>query len=192
MKTHKDKIVIAENAGFCFGVRRAIDTAENEAAKAAERGGSRVFSLGHLIHNDTVVRNLEKMGVQVIGSLSEAEAGDTVIIRSHGEPRRVYLEAEERGIRLVDATCPFVDKIHRLVNETELPVLIAGDEKHPEVKGIAGWCREESPVLIADSRDKTAREIREKAPGAKNFFVVAQTTIKQEMLDEITEELTGK
>ena len=136
------------------------------------------------------MRNLEKRGVQVIGSLSEAEAGDTVIIRSHGEPRRVYLEAEERGIRLVDATCPFVDKIHRLVNETELPVLIAGDEKHPEVKGIAGWCREESPVLIADSRDKTAREIREKAPGAKNFFVVAQTTIKQEMLDEITEELT--
>ena len=190
MKTHKDKIVIAENAGFCFGVRRAIDTAETEAAKAAERGGSRVFYLGHLIHNDTVVRNLEKRGVQVIGSLSEAEAGDTVIIRSHGEPRRVYLEAEERGIRLVDATCPFVDKIHRLVNETELPVLIAGDEKHPEVKGIAGWCREESPVLIADSRDKTAREIREKAPGAKNFFVVAQTTIKQEMLDEITEELT--
>ena len=190
MKTHKDKIVIAENAGFCFGVRRAIDTAETEAEKAAERGGSRVFSLGHLIHNDTVVRNLEKRGVQVIGSLSEAEAGDTVIIRSHGEPRRVYLEAEEIGIRLVDATCPFVDKIHRLVNETELPVLIAGDEKHPEVKGIAGWCREESPVLIADSRDKTAREIREKAPGAKNFFVVAQTTIKQEMLDEITEELT--
>lgn len=190
MKTHKDKIVIAENAGFCFGVRRAIDTAETEAAKAAERGGSRVFSLGHLIHNDTVVRNLEKRGVQVIGSLSEAEAGDTVIIRSHGEPRRVYLEAEERGIRLVDATCPFVDKIHRLVNETELPVLIAGDEKHPEVKGIAGWCREERPVLIADSRDKTAREIREKAPEAKNFFVVAQTTIKQEMLDEITEELT--
>ena len=118
MKTHKDKIVIAENAGFCFGVRRAIDTAETEAAKAAERGRSRVFSLGHLIHNDTVVRNLEKRGVQVIGSLSEAEAGDTVIIRSHGEPRRVYLEAEERGIRLVDATCPFVDKIHRLVNET--------------------------------------------------------------------------
>ncbi|MCQ2545368.1 MAG: bifunctional 4-hydroxy-3-methylbut-2-enyl diphosphate reductase/30S ribosomal protein S1 [Clostridia bacterium] len=163
------RITVAETAGFCFGVKRAIEMAEQIA-------GEKVFSLGPLIHNDIVVADLEKKGVHVIGSLDEAGEGDTVIIRSHGEPRSVYELAEQKGIKLVDATCPFVEKIHRLVSETEKQVFIVGDENHPEVKGIAGWCREDKPAVICDG----------KCPAfAEEIFVVAQTTIRQEMLDEV-------
>ena len=169
-----NRITVAKTAGFCFGVKRAIDLAESEAEKG------KIYSLGPLIHNDTVVKNLEKKGVQVIASLDEAEEGSTVVIRSHGEPKSVYDLAQQKGIRLVDATCPFVEKIHKLVNETDKQVIIVGDENHPEVKGIAGWCREEKPAAILS---KAGTDF------AEELFVVAQTTIKQEMLDEVTSAL---
>ena len=169
-----NRITVAKTAGFCFGVKRAIDLAESEAEKG------KIYSLGPLIHNDTVVKNLEKKGVQGIASLDEAEEGSTVVIRSHGEPKSVYDLAQQKGIRLVDATCPFVEKIHKLVNETDKQVIIVGDENHPEVKGIAGWCREEKPAAILS---KAGTDF------AEELFVVAQTTIKQEMLDEVTSAL---
>ena len=179
-------IILAETAGFCFGVKRAMDIAM-ESAPAA--------SLGPLIHNDAAVARLEEEGVKVIGSLDEAN-GLPVIIRSHGEGAAVYIEAKEKGIRLIDATCPFVEKIHEIVRETDRQVVIAGDAEHAEVKGIAGWCPEDRPAVVCGSANdaKRAAELlhgQEAGPKDESpkVLLVAQTTIRQEMLDEIEETL---
>ena len=104
------EIIRAKHSGFCFGVDRAINLAFTEAEKKERQG--RLLCCGHLIHNSAVVARLESLGVTVIDSLADAEAGDTVIVRSHGEPRDFYEEAERRGIELIDTTCVFVKKIH--------------------------------------------------------------------------------
>ena len=129
---------VAKSAGFCFGVNRAVELVE----KAAQAGGT-VLTLGPIIHNRHAVAHFAEMGVRVIENPEEAEAGDTVIIRSHGVTREVYARLEDRGVKIVDATCPFVKRIHGIVSAAEeegrLPVII-GTPSHPEVEGIAGWC----------------------------------------------------
>ena len=131
-------ITVAKSAGFCFGVSRAVELVES-AAKA----GKRVCTLGPIIHNRHAVGRFEEMGVRVITAPEEAEPGATVIIRSHGVTRAVYNRLESRGVEIVDATCPFVKRIHGIVSKAEeegrLPVII-GTRSHPEVEGIAGWC----------------------------------------------------
>ena len=163
----------AENAGFCFGVRQAIEKAE----KAAEESVGRIFSMGPLIHNEMVTDNLAAKGISIISSLDDVDEGSTVIIRSHGEGRSFYDEAEERGIKLIDATCPFVARIHKLVNETAKQVVIVGDANHPEVKGINGWCVT-SAVIVSSYEEAEGMT-------GDDFFVVTQTTIRQKMLDDV-------
>ena len=129
---------IAKSAGFCFGVSRAVELVEQAA-----QSGKRVATLGPIIHNRHVVQKFESMGVRVIDTPEEAAAEDTVIIRSHGVSREVYERLEKRGCEIIDATCPFVKRIHGLVSRAEeegrLPIII-GTPTHPEVEGIAGWC----------------------------------------------------
>lgn len=129
---------IAESAGFCFGVNRAVELVEQ-----ATKAGKRVVTLGPIIHNRHVVDHFQAMGVKVIDMPEEARAGDTVIIRSHGVGRAVYEALEKRDVEIIDATCPFVKRIHTIVSRAEeegrLPVII-GTPTHPEVVGIAGWC----------------------------------------------------
>ena len=131
-------ITQAKSAGFCFGVSRAVELVEQEARK-----GKKVVTLGPIIHNRHVVDKFRDLGVQVIDTPEEAEAGQTVIIRSHGVSKAVYNRLEQRGVEIIDATCPFVKRIHGLVGRAEeeqrLPVII-GTRAHPEVEGIAGWC----------------------------------------------------
>lgn len=132
-------ITVAKTAGFCFGADRAVKIAYETAEK---KTGKKIYTLGPLIHNPSVVEDLEKHGIGMINSPSEAEEGDTVIIRSHGVGKDVFDELESRGVNVIDATCPFVTKIHKLVAERTAKgdlVLIAGDENHPEVQGILGW-----------------------------------------------------
>jgi len=152
-------------------------------AEIKDRTG-RLYTCGHLIHNKAVVERLESMGVGMISSLSEASEGDTVIVRSHGEPREFYEEADARGIKLVDTTCVFVKKIHQLVaaaDEKGIPVVMIGDRDHQEVKATNGWCGYRA-VLIG-----SAAEAEEAAAGLKGSepMIVCQTTIKQELLKEI-------
>ncbi len=166
----------AENAGFCFGVKQAIEKAE----KAAEESGGKIYSMGSLIHNERVTEDLKKRGVEVIESLDEIpdfKEQIKVIIRSHGEGKEFYEEAEVRNIDLVDATCPFVAKIHKLVNDTEKQVIIVGDEKHPEVLGISGWCRK--PAVVVNSREDA-----ENVEG-DDLFIVTQTTIREKTLNDV-------
>ncbi len=131
-------VTVAKNAGFCFGVNRAVELVE----KAAQEGG-RVCTLGPIIHNRHQVGRFESMGVEVIQSPQQARVGDMVIIRSHGVTRQVMEDLENRGARIIDATCPFVKRIHGIVSKAEaegaMPVII-GTRSHPEVEGIAGWC----------------------------------------------------
>ena len=129
---------IAKSAGFCFGVSRAVELVEQAA-----QSGKKVVTLGPIIHNRHVVQKFESMGVRVIETPEEATQADTVIIRSHGVSRDVYERLEKRGCEIIDATCPFVKRIHGIVSRAEeegrLPIII-GTPTHPEVEGIAGWC----------------------------------------------------
>ena len=131
-------VILAKNAGFCFGVSRAVELVEKAA-----REGKRVSTLGPIIHNRHVVERFEKLGVRVIEAPEDAQSGDTVIIRSHGVSRDVMNRLENRGVEIIDATCPFVKRIHGIVSkaweEGAMPVII-GTRSHPEVEGIAGWC----------------------------------------------------
>ena len=131
-------VTVAKSAGFCFGVSRAVETVEKAAGE-----GRQVVTLGPIIHNRHVVDQFDAMGIRVIESPEEAAAGMTVIIRSHGVTRAVCEALEKPGVEVIDATCPFVKRIHGIVEkacqEGRLPVIM-GTRSHPEVVGIAGWC----------------------------------------------------
>lgn len=131
-------VKVARSAGFCFGVNRAVELVE-----AAAASGKSTLTLGPIIHNRHVVAHFNEIGVRVIDSPEQAQAADTVIIRSHGVSRAIVGRLEKTGCEIVDATCPFVKRIHGLVSKAEeegrLPIII-GTPTHPEVEGIAGWC----------------------------------------------------
>ena len=178
------EIIRAKHSGFCFGVNRAIDMAFSEAERKDRQG--RLFTCGYLIHNKDVVKRLESMGVTMIESLDEADEGDTVIVRSHGEPEEFYDKAAERGIQLVDTTCVFVKKIHDIVSkahEEGIPVVVIGDREHQEVKATNGWSGYSAHVIgNADEAVSAADALRGSGP-----IIVCQTTIKEELLREVLE-----
>ena len=179
------EIKLAKNSGFCFGVKRAIEMTENAADEY--KGKKKVYTCGPLIHNKSVTDELEAKGVSIIEAPSEAGGDDVVIIRSHGEGKWFYEEAEQRGFDLIDATCPFVKKIHELVKkawEENKKIIIVGDAKHPEVKGINGWCGDEAVII-------NSQEDAENVPTGE-YFVVAQTTIQKSHFDALTEIVVQK
>jgi len=166
----------AGTAGFCFGVQRAVALVEQEA----QRGGT-VCTLGPIIHNETVTRRLAGMGVTVIDTPEEAPPGSRVVIRAHGVPLSVTRRMEALGIPYLDATCPFVAKVHRIVAGVppDTVVMVAGDPEHPEVKGITGHCR--GPFLVA----QTGSELEKAVLSLENFhkqsyILVAQTTFNRQ------------
>ena len=168
----------AKNSGFCFGVRQALNRTEEQIEN---RQGKTIYTCGPLIHNRLVTDSLQARGVKIVNGLEQVEEGDTVIVRSHGEPERFFGEALERGIHVVDATCPFVSKIHSLVNSAHgqgYQVVIVGDRNHPEVRGISGWCGD-TAIIVSTAEEAAAIE-------EDNLFVVCQTTIRKETLQEIT------
>ncbi|MBR4434864.1 MAG: bifunctional 4-hydroxy-3-methylbut-2-enyl diphosphate reductase/30S ribosomal protein S1 [Clostridia bacterium] len=147
-------IILAKHAGFCFGVRRAVEITKQTAKKVGGESGvgfaPRVFTYGELIHNRTVVDELAACGITAIDSPSEAREGDYVVIRSHGVPKSVFDELTERGLNVIDATCPFVARIHETVSAAKARgerVFIVGEMTHPEVVGINGHCGD-SAVFI--------------------------------------------
>ena len=150
------EVILAKTAGFCFGVKRAVDTVYQTVEKNKEINKP-VYTYGPIIHNEEVVADLEQKGVKVIHSmdeLSELTEG-SVVIRSHGVEKKVYDRIAEQGLELVDATCPFVLKIHSIVrdeSEKGNKILIIGSPNHPEVEGIRGWCKEE-PFIVEHEAD---------------------------------------
>ena len=132
--------ILAKTAGFCFGVDRAVSLVEQAVAD-----GKSVVTLGPIIHNRHVIDRFADEGVREIETPEQAKPGDCVIIRSHGVTKAVYDALERLGVEIIDATCPFVKKIHQIISAAEengqKPVII-GTRSHPEVQAIAGWCRE--------------------------------------------------
>lgn len=186
--TGKKEILLAENSGFCFGVRQAIEKTEAEIKKKKEGGSKgRIYTWGPLIHNRTVTDDLREKGACILSSLDCAEKEDVIVVRSHGETKQFFEEAGEIGCRIVDATCPFVKKIQSLAEEAhkeDKQVIIVGDKNHPEVIGINGWC--ENSAAILNSAAEAEDFLRRRKVNEKNaYFMVAQTTIKKEVLDEV-------
>ena len=137
------EIILAKSIGFCSGVRRAVDT-------AMSMGGKGVFVLGELIHNETVTAKLKEKGSVIVNSIDEITGGK-VIIRSHGEGKKVFQTLKDRGIGIIDCTCPFVARTQRIVEEyykQGFQIVVAGEKNHPEVKGLDGWC--ENTAFVTD------------------------------------------
>jgi 4-hydroxy-3-methylbut-2-enyl diphosphate reductase len=179
------KIKVADSAGFCFGVQRAVDLVYKEISN-----GLPIYTYGPIIHNDEVVEDLRKKGVKVIETLEELRdlPKGTIIIRSHGISRKVYDEISSYGHNIKDATCPFVKKIHNIVNkQDERHIIIVGNPGHPEVQGIMGWCNNNYTVV-------------EDIEGAMNFnlpldvkiCIVAQTTYNYNRFQDLVEIISKK
>ena len=166
-------ITVAEHAGFCFGVKRAVDIVFDLLSK-----GERIATLGEIIHNPQINRELAGKGVRILGSIEEAGPGMTVVIRSHGVAKSVTDAIAARGLRCIDATCPFVKKIHNIVRSSSQDgktVLIAGDSSHPEVEGIIGHCFGEW-FSFKNLSDLEALITSGSINPSKSSIMVAQTT----------------
>lgn len=181
------KVKVADSAGFCFGVKRAVD----KVYELIEQGVAPIYTLGPIIHNEEVVADLEEKGVKVISEedLDSLERG-TIVIRSHGVGKKIYDKLKMRGLAYVDVTCPFVLKIHRIVERESAKnnqIVIIGDPDHPEVKGICGWCSGKYSVI------KNAEQAENFVPEEnKEICVVSQTTFNYNNFQELVEILGKK
>ena len=179
-------VILAKTAGFCFGVRRAVDMAYGLAGK------HKVYTYGPIIHNETVVDDLESKGVRVVHSIDEAAGlrGGTMIIRSHGASKNEINLLKQMGFEIVDATCPFVKKIHRIVEDYSgqgYGIVIIGSAVHPEVQAISGWCKE-PPVII-----ESVEEAENFSPDPdKKLCLVSQTTFNYNKFQELVEIINKK
>ena len=179
------EVILAKTAGFCFGVDRAVSRAVEEAEKA----DGPVYTYGPLVHNEEVIRDLESKGIRAV-TAEELEGldGGTVIIRAHGIPKAEQEKLVLHGFKVVDLTCPFVKRIHRIVQEASeagQTVVITGNKDHPEVKGIVGWCGGKA-IVIAD--ESGIPEIPQDAP----VTVVSQTTFNYKKFKELVEKISER
>lgn len=169
--------------GFCFGVTRAIEIVEKTID---HKEGQRIFSYGQLIHNKGVTDRLKERGLDILEDLQEGQEGDILIIRSHGAPRDLFEQARKRGLELIDATCPYVVKIQRLVEKASSngkTVVVVGDKNHPEVIGIVGWAKPPGNIIVVQNKEGIG-EIT-----GDSILLVAQTTINEDQFQEVGQAL---
>lgn len=179
------KVELAKSAGFCFGVEKAVNTVYEEAKK----GNDIVYTLGPIIHNEEVVKDMKKRGVEAvkIEDLASLPKG-TVIIRSHGVSREIFNFVKRSGHRVVDATCPFVKKIHAIVSVQSgkgKTVVIIGNPEHPEVMGIRGWGDENTYAV-----ENIEQFINLKLKKDEEIIIVAQTTFNHKKFQEIIDKIS--
>lgn len=182
------QVKVAATAGFCFGVKRAVATVYEEAEKSEQP----VYTYGPIIHNETVVNDLKQKGVQVIENIEELAAvkKGAVIIRSHGVGKNIYDLLEQKQCKIVDATCPFVKKIHRIVqkeSEAGKQIIIIGNAAHPEVEGICGWCS--TPAIVISSIEEAEKL---NLSGDISVCIVSQTTFNYKKFQELVEIISKK
>jgi len=181
-------VITARTAGFCFGVKRAVDK-----VYAQIETGEKIYTYGPIIHNEEVTKDLAGKGVEIINNEDELTSisGATVIIRSHGVAKKVYDILEANDIKIVDATCPFVLKIHRIVEKESTDgkkIIIIGNDGHPEVEGIKGWCKDGAVVIGSAEEAEAFYTDDDKA----QFCVVSQTTFNSRKFKDIVEILQNK
>lgn len=183
------EVIKAKSAGFCFGVKRAVDTVYQQVEK---QEALPIYTYGPIIHNEEVVKDMEKKGVVVLRTEEELNALEkgTVIIRSHGVAKNVYDRLEEKNIQIVDATCPFVKKIHNIVQKHSKEgnsIIIIGNPDHPEVQGIKGWAGDD--VCVIQNAEEAQKFV---ALDGKKLCIVAQTTFNYNKFKDLVEILEKK
>ncbi len=183
------QVTLAKSAGFCFGVKRAVDKVYEEA----EKNHVPVYTYGPIIHNEEVVKDLEEKGVHAVLDIDELKSipKGIMVIRSHGISKEVYDKIRTEGFQIVDATCPFVLKIHRIVEEysrKDYHVIIIGNDSHPEVEGIKGWSNPQKTTVLQtkEEAEKLPLEIGEKV------CIVSQTTFNYNKFQELVEIIEKK
>lgn len=181
------EVRIAENAGFCFGVKRAMKMAWDELEN---KDSNDVYSLGPLIHNKQAVDRYKEKGLMEIDSLDKIPNDSKLIIRSHGVAEDIYSQSKSKNMDIVDTTCPFVKKIHDIVKEFSekgYKIIIVGNATHPEIIGINGWCNNEAIVINKEEEiDNISFNTEDK------YCVVSQTTANLESFDKIVNKLQSK
>ena len=181
------EVVLAKSMGFCFGVKRAVETVYKQVGKEEA-----IYTYGEIVNNEEVVEDLRRKGVKVIAGREELREikNGTIIIRAHGVARDVYEQASAQGLTLIDATCPFVKRIHRIVeseSEAGRQIIVVGSPKHPEVEGIVGWCKTPATVI------ETVEEAKAFFPqGDKAFCMVSQTTFNYKKFQDVVEIIQKK
>ena len=181
------EVRIADNAGFCFGVKRAMKMAWDELENKSENN---IYSLGPLIHNKQAVDRYKEKGLVEMDNLESIPSESKLIIRSHGVAEKVYTESKAKNMEIVDTTCPFVKKIHDIVkdfSERGYKIIIVGNANHPEIIGINGWCNNEAIVInkLEEIDDITFDP-------TQIYCVVSQTTANLESFDKIVQKLKTK
>ena len=183
-------VELAKTAGFCFGVKRAVETVYKQVD---EHIGTPIYTYGPIIHNDEVIKDMRSHGVEVLHTLDDLKnlTEGIVIIRSHGVPKIVHDILDERGIACVDATCPFVKKIHRIVTEESQKgnyIVIIGSDIHPEVEGIKGWAGEQVSVIQTKEEAENFKLDDEN----QKVCIVSQTTFNYNKFKELVEIMCKK
>ncbi len=181
------RITVAGTAGFCFGVKRAVQAVEDLIEQ-----GKKVCTLGPLIHNPQFIQQLIDRGVRVVESVDEVMGGETAVIRSHGVSRDVFDELEKKKLSYLDLTCPFVTKIHKIVSNTDKDydiIAVLGDRQHPEVRGIVG--HSSAPAVVAGSFDEFTALFADPEFSGKHIVVVSQTTFSTEEWKKCVDFIAG-
>ena len=178
------EVIKAKSAGFCFGVKKAMETVYQQIEENANKP---IYTFGPLIHNEEVVKELKSKGVEVVDSVEELKAlkDGIVIIRSHGVSKDIYKIMEDNGITCVDATCPFVKRIHKIVDKESAlgkKIIVIGNDGHPEVEGIKGWSN--TPAVVIE-KEEEALEFSCKLD--EKICIVSQTTFNYNKFKELVE-----
>ncbi len=182
------EVIRAKSAGFCFGVKRAVEKVYEQIGK-----GRKIYTFGPIIHNEEVVRDLEARGVSVIERIEELKALDEgmVVIRSHGVSKEVYDLLEKKGLECVDATCPFVKRIHDIVEKESgqgKKIVIIGNPGHPEVEGIKGWSSGETEIIESvEQAERFTNEEKNLSVKEEKICIVSQTTFNYNKFKELVE-----
>ena len=179
------KVKIAKEAGFCFGVKRAMKMAWDELELNSD-----IYALGPLIHNKQAVQRYEDKGLVTVDTINDIPNDKSVIIRSHGVSSDIYDKANSNNLNIIDTTCPFVKKIHNIVKEfyeKGYKIIIIGDKNHPEIIGINGWC-ENSALIVKSIDDVNSLNLDNNS----KYCLVAQTTLNLELYNEIVNILSKK
>ena len=176
------EVILAKSAGFCFGVKRAVDQVYEQI-----KTGKKIYTYGPIIHNEEVVKDLEEKGVTVVPNKEALQALEegTVIIRSHGVAKEIYELLETKGVECVDATCPFVKRIHKIVEKESVAgkhIVVVGNPGHPEVEGIVGWC--EGDVTVIETPEEA---LAFSASETEEICIVSQTTFNYNKFQHIVE-----
>ena len=183
------KVTVAKTAGFCFGVKRAVETVYEQLNMHPEVP---IYTWGPIIHNEEVLADLEKKGVKTIDTLDEIGTlpKGIIIVRAHGVSRDVFEHLEQTGMSLIDATCPFVKKIHRIVEKKsgeDNQIIVVGSGDHPEVQGIVGWSK--TPAKVIESVEEAGKYCPDEG---KPVCIVAQTTFNYKKFKDVVEKISKK